>query len=92
MNGLCKTCRWWGVWYGREHLETVAGPDGVEVPRVHKPCACPKVVDASDIGELNEQALPPDAAAYADTEGYKAHLFTGPEFGCVHWESAEKPA
>jgi hypothetical protein len=95
MSGRCKDCRHWGDWTGREHLQTVSEPPKYEeVPRVHKPCACPKVVDGSDIQEAEQQALPLDTAIYSDSESYGAHFFTGPEFGCVHWgaKAAEKPA
>lgn len=27
----------------------------------------------------------PDGLAYGDYDDFRAYLYTGPEFGCVHW-------
>lgn len=45
-------------------------------------CACPK---------LHYGGAPAaDELAYGDYNRYCAYLFTGPEFGCVHFERREE--
>lgn len=82
----CKTCRHWA--------------DGMaELYRVferteRKQRACRRVIENSILVDgMSEDELADLHAdvAFVDTEDVHAMgLFTGPEFGCVHWQPKEK--
>ena len=45
-------------------------------------CRSPKMV-------YYERNMPSGALAYWDYEGYKEGIYTGKDFGCIHWEKKQ---
>lgn len=87
----CETCRFWGVhnWH-LDHMKKDQPYQHTDREHMrdhpHKPCGCPKIVDSSDIGQKEVDAMPSDMAVFSDCEGYSASFVTGPNFGCIHHE------
>lgn len=75
----CKDCRWWGT----ESFEVPVRGGGFR-QLAHRPCTHLKTIDAS--ARSYDFTAPDDAVLYSDAEQYRALLWTGPEFGCVHHE------
>lgn len=69
----CKHCKHWEKFTDQEDIR-YHGPLGT--------CHSPKMVYA-------ERNIPDDCLACWDYEGYKAGIYTGQDFGCIHWE--QKP-
>ena len=73
----CETCKFWH-------------------PQEEGECECPKFIYSGQIaGEeliarLREVAPNKDYLLYWDIESYAAYFSTGPNFGCKHWEKADK--
>jgi len=42
------------------------------------------------MGDFNDEPNGPDRCAGWDYEGYRAGVYVGPKFGCIHWMKKEK--
>jgi hypothetical protein len=38
------------------------------------------------MGDSNDSATPVDKCMGWDSESYRAGVYVGPKFGCIHWE------
>lgn len=72
-NITCENCKHWEKFTDSSGLRYY-GPFGN--------CHSPKMVYC-------ERNMPSDALAYRDYEGYKAGIYTGKDFGCIHWEKKQ---
>lgn len=74
--GKCETCQWWG----KDHPTASDGffLDGDDMV---KSCGCPKTI------YLNRGEMQIDGLGYMDSEGYRAALQVGMDFGCIHYEA-----
>lgn len=43
------------------------------------------------MGDSNDAANEINTCAGWDYEGYRAGVYVGPKFGCIHWTKKEKP-
>lgn len=81
MMDTCKTCAHWDA-------EGVGSPPSLEGASDHRPCKCPKTVNAADLqwwaGMAADKHLASNTAIYPESEGRVGQLCTGPEFGCVN--------
>ena len=77
MTGLCKGCKFW------------KDGDIHSLPNF-KLCNHEKMVDVSEFAaESYPQILLVDGVGFSDKESYAAELWTGAEFGCIHFEGIE---
>lgn len=90
--GTCKTCRWW------------RGDDkNTWLYANVKRCDSPKILFASETVRRGDErllaaggamdadphhVLESDEAGIMDGSGYIASMHTGPDFGCIHHETA----
>jgi len=76
---LCKNCEHWG-----EKLKESRPPKYTQT-ETHLGL-CGVALDASPLYGHELFNLPADRAVSCDCEGYESRLYTGPEFGCIHFE------
>ena len=89
-TGTCENCRWWAVPDVMEYDEIVrpVDPDSYEQIPTHllgfevRRCTSPRLVQF-------ERPTDPDQASICDGSGYRAVLYTGPQFGCTNYEEPE---
>lgn len=69
--GRCKDCKWWAA---DKRTEYVAAETDAA------PCHCPQLIN------IDEKGYGAVAGNGFGLDYPVCELFTGPEFGCVHWE------
>jgi len=77
--GLCKGCKWWnhaGQWFTDKRFYM---------------CMSAGLRDVSSAGLPGHTDEPrkPDMLLHSDVEMYGSTVYTGPDFGCVHFEKGE---
>lgn len=73
---ICKRCNFWQRHSG--WAEKSRGKDNGE-------CHCPKFIYVGDGTMINSDEL-----GYWDADSYQAGIYTGENFGCIHFQDGEK--
>jgi hypothetical protein len=84
MDGRCKDCKHWE----RVNADT-AYPYDNSYAVAHGFGVCHKIVDGCDFHEPpyndRQSVLESDEAFTTDGSGYRSNIFTGADFGCIHF-------
>jgi len=78
-QGVCKNCQHWG-----DRLKVSLPPKYKRTDSYLGLCA--KSIDISPMTSKEVLEVPDNVAVSSDCEDYGSRLYTGPVFGCIHFE------
>jgi len=72
-DARCKNCRWWGA-----NSQSSDEPLDISHPCEHE-----------KVGSDSDEQFPDGCGGFSEGSKYNEVIFTGPDFGCVHFEAKE---
>jgi hypothetical protein len=86
MDNLCKNCIFWKQIKKARNFDDIMNDtySNINAKPAKGECSSDKFIDTSESGD---SCLDIDGLAYSDQEACGASFITGPDFGCIHFQT-----